>query len=63
MKNVEMKIEKKVLTITIDLTKDFGQSESGKTVIVATTSGSVDLGPGFEGFKLGLNVYKKAKGK
>lgn len=58
MKNVDIKIEKKKMIIEVDLSKEFGQSESGKTIIVATTSGSMDV-PGFEGFKLGLNCYKK----
>ena len=57
-KNVEMKVEKKKLIIEIDLTKEFGPSESGKTIIVATTSGSVDI-EGFPGVKLGINCYKK----
>lgn len=57
-KNVEIKVEKKKLVIEIDLSKDFGPSESGKTIIVATTSGSMDI-PGFEGYKLGINCYKK----
>ena len=30
MKNVEMKVEGNILTIKVDLTKDFGPSSSGK---------------------------------
>jgi len=58
MKNVEMKIEKTILTITVDLAKDFGPSKSGKTVIIATTSGNVSL-PDNEEIKIGLNIYKR----
>jgi hypothetical protein len=57
MKNVEIKIEKKKMVIEIDLTKDFGPSESKKTIIVASTEGSQKIG--YEDMVLGLNVYRK----
>ncbi len=56
MKNVEMKVEGDLLTITIDLSKDFGPSKSGKTIIIASTEGNKSI-PGKE-HKIGLNVYK-----
>ena len=59
-KNVEMKREGDVLTIQIDLSKEYGPSASGKTIIVATTEGSVSV-PGSDDIKLGLNVYKKPR--
>ena len=58
MKNVEMKIEDNVLTIKVDLTKEFGLSSTGKTIIIATTEGNVSV-EGREEMKVGLNVYKK----
>ena len=58
MKNVEMKIENNILTITVDLTKEFGPSASGKTIIIATTEGNVSI-PNDEEKKIGLNIYKK----
>ena len=58
MKNVEMKVENNVLTITVDLTKEFGPSASGKTLIIATTEGNVSI-PNDEEKKIGLNIYKK----
>ena len=57
MKNVEMTIAGNILTITVDLTKEFGPSASGKTIIVASTEGNVTA-PGREE-KIGLNVYRK----
>ena len=57
MKNVEMKVEGTLMTITVDLSKDFGPSSSGKTTIIATTEGNVTI-PGREE-KIGLNIYKK----
>lgn len=57
MKNVEMKVEGDMMTITVDLSKDFGPSSSGKTTIIATTEGNVTI-PGRDE-KVGLNIYKK----
>ena len=58
MKNVEMSVSENILTIKVDLTKEFGKSSSGKTVIIATTEGNVSV-EGAEDKKVGLNVYKK----
>lgn len=58
MKNVEMVVEGKILTIKVDLTKEFGPSSTGKTIIVASTEGNAEV-PGIDGIKVGLNVYKK----
>ena len=58
MKNVEMKVEGNILTIKVDLTKDFGPSASGKTIIIASTEGNVAI-DGHEEAKIGMNVYKK----
>jgi len=58
MKNVEMKTEKNILTIRIDMSKTFGPSGSGKSIIIASTEGNADV-PGAEGVKIGVNVYKK----
>jgi hypothetical protein len=58
MKNVEMKVEGNILTIKVDLKKDFGPSSSGKTIIIASTEGNVAV-DGHEEAKVGLNVYRK----
>lgn len=58
MKNIEMTVENKILTIKIDLSKEFGPSASGKTTIIASTEGNVSV-PGSEEVKIGLNVYKR----
>jgi hypothetical protein len=57
MKNVEMTVEGTILTITVDLTKEFGPSSSGKSIIIASTEGNVSL-PNREE-KIGLNIYRK----
>ena len=57
MKNVEMKVEGNILTIKVDLSKEYGPSSSGKTIIVASTEGNISVPEREE--KVGLNVYKK----
>lgn len=58
MKNCEMKLEGDILTITVDLSKEFGKSSSGKSIIIGTTEGNVSV-PGKEDVKVGLNVYRQ----
>ena len=58
MKNVEMKLEGDILTIKVDVTKEFGPSASGKTIIIASTEGNISI-PEKENIKIGLNVYRK----
>ncbi len=57
MKNVEFSVEGNILTIKIDLSKEFGLSSSGKNTIVASTEGNVTIPDREE--KIGLNVYRK----
>ena len=59
-KNVEFKVEGKKLTLVIDLEAEQGLSGSGKSTIVATTSGNVKL-PGDSGVTLGINAYRPTK--
>ncbi len=60
MKNVEMTIEENILTIKVDLTKEFGPSSSGKTIIIASTEGNISI-PDDEEKKVGLNIYTKKR--
>lgn len=39
MKNVDVKTDKEIMTITIDCTKNFGKSKTGKSNIVASSEG------------------------
>jgi hypothetical protein len=60
MKNVEMEVQGDRLIITIDLSKEFGLSSSGKNVIIASTEGNQSVPEREEaGVKIGLNIYKK----
>lgn len=45
----------KTLTIVIDLSKDEGQSGSGKSLVIASSRGNLTLDGGI---KLGLNCYR-----
>lgn len=57
MKNIKISTTKDGLVqITFDPKALQGPSASGKTQVVATTSGNVEV-PGFPGLKLGVNAY------
>ncbi|HOJ95236.1 MAG TPA: hypothetical protein PK024_00140 [Methanospirillum sp.] len=58
MKNVDMKVEGTILTITVDISKDYGESKSGKSITIASTEGNISI-PGHEEIKIGLNIYRK----
>ncbi len=57
MKNVQIMVEGNILTIKVDLSKEFGPSSSGETIIIASTEGNVSVPDREE--KIGLNVYRK----
>lgn len=60
MKNVQVKIEKQVLTLTIDLSQSQGPSKSGKTQIIASTEGNQVVGMyDNKPITVGLNIYTK----
>ena len=59
MKNCEMKLNGNILTVTVDISKEFGVSSSGKSIIIGSTEGNVSI-PEKEDIKIGLNVYRKA---
>lgn len=58
MKNVDMKLDGSILTIKVDISKDFGESKSGKSITIASTEGNISI-PDNEEIKIGLNIYKK----
>jgi hypothetical protein len=59
MKNVEMTREGNFLVIRVDMTKNFGPSASGKTTIIASTEGNVQVVGELPQTKIGLNIYTK----
>jgi len=58
-KNIEFEVKGSKLTLVIDLEQEQGQSSSGKSTIVATTSGNVKV-PGAN-VTLGFNAYRPIK--
>jgi len=56
MQNIETKIEGTILTVKIDLSKEYGPSKSGKTISIASTLGNQEIQ---KNVFLGVNVYKK----
>ncbi len=57
MENLDMKLSGSILTITTDLSKSCGTSKSGKSQIIATTSGNMKV-PGAKDAVIGLNIYR-----
>lgn len=55
---MEMKVEGSVLTITVDLSKEFGESKSGKSIVIGSSEGNISI-PDNDDIKIGLNVYRK----
>ncbi len=58
MKNCAMKLDGNILTITVDISKEFSKSTSGKSIIIGSTEGNVSI-PENEDIKIGLNIYRK----
>lgn len=59
MQNVEFKIVKgNKLVIEVDLSQEFGLSKSGKSVVIGSSLGNVNIG---NGVMMGLNIYRSAK--
>lgn len=55
-KNIQIEEDKNTMIITLDKTKDLGPSKSGKTILVATTGGSIPVGD----LMVNVNIYKPA---
>lgn len=58
MQNVRMTVKGNLLIIEVDLSKTQGESKSGKSEIIGTTSGNSAV-PGKADVIVGLNVYRK----
>ena len=58
LKNVALDVNGNTLTITVDLSKELGPSASGKSTLIASTSGAVTVEGGA---RVNLSVYRKTK--
>ena len=54
-----MSLDGNILTIKVDITKEYGISSSGKSLIIASTEGNQSISEDHDDIKIGLNVYKK----
>lgn len=59
MKNVEAVRKGDKLIIEVDLTKEFGDSNTGKTIIVASSEGGQKVDGTDGAVSYSLNVYRK----
>lgn len=59
MKNVDLSVEGNILTIRVDLSKEFGSSGSGKSTVIASTEGNRRLKGREE--RVGLNIFRPIK--
>jgi len=57
MKNVAVQIKNNKLVLKIDLSKSHGTSKSGKSNVIATTEGNIEV-TGHQDVKFGLNVFQ-----
>lgn len=57
MKNIVQKLTGNILTLTVDISKTFGASKSGKSIVIASTEGNIAV-DGKPEVKIGLNIYR-----
>ena len=58
MKNIKTHIDENILTIQIDLNKEYGPSKSGKTIIVGSTYGTTSI-DNQSNVKINITAFKK----
>jgi hypothetical protein len=58
--NIRLEVQGNTLVITVDLSKKYGSSASGKSVTIASTGGNISI-PGRDDVKIGLNIYRPQK--
>jgi hypothetical protein len=57
LRNIEMLVVNGRLILQVDLSQDLGPSKTGKTRLIASSSGNGFI-PGYEGVRLSLSVYR-----
>jgi hypothetical protein len=64
MKNVELKVDGNTLIIKVDLNQEHGYSQSGKSVVIATTGGNWPIfrkNQEYIGERLNVNVTRSLR--
>lgn len=56
--NIKYEVKGDKLVMEVDLTKDYGESKSGKSIQIASSQGNKEVA---DNVFVGLNVYKKAE--
>jgi hypothetical protein len=56
--NLKIDVKGEILTVMVDLSKTLGLSASGKTNVIASTRGTMEI-PGKPGVKLTMSIYTK----
>jgi len=59
--NIQAEVEGDKLTLVIDLSVGGTRSRSGKSEMIATTRGNVQIAAGEEQVIVGVNVYRPVK--
>ncbi len=58
MQNIKTELKGSILILEVDLSKNLGPSKSGKTLLIATTSGNTAVPGADNGAIMGINIYK-----
>jgi ABC-type dipeptide/oligopeptide/nickel transport system ATPase component len=53
---MKLNIDGNKLSIEVDLNKNFGESGSGKSIVIASSEGNRPIGK--DDIKIGLNIYR-----
>lgn len=53
-----MNVDGDILTIKVDISKEYGLSSSGKSIIIASSEGNQSI-PDRSEIKIGLNIYRR----
>lgn len=59
MQNVNVRVDGTTLHLSIDTSQDLGPSKSGKTRLIASSSGNAKVKVGDREVLVGLNVFTK----
>lgn len=58
MKNLDMKLNGNITTISLNIGNEFGMFSSGKSLIIASAVSNVSI-PEMDEIKIGLNTYRR----
>lgn len=62
MENITMTVKGDKLHIEVDLNTSLGPSKSGKTIVIGSTKGAIQI-PDYPGTMANINIYKYPESK